>query len=163
MFKRDVAYSIDWEIVNKQIVERGLIESFDWSNEFPNLPTTFFVSELDEYGVTSILDENMVEYTSDTMYVLTHYADYKHAYEVSNLAWTEKKHQSTKLKPHHVDWLNRNDGLYEVRPDNSFWTDSNNERIQNKILFVFKSTQFSFNQYGLSEAIDKAIELYPDS
>lgn len=67
------------------------------------------------------------------------------------------------LTEKHLMWLNQNDGLYEVRPDRSYWFNEDGEKFQNKILFVFRYTQFSFNSNGLCEAIDKAIELYPDS
>lgn len=163
MFKRDVAYSIDWERVRADNMSRCEISAHDWDNEFKSLPDIFKVREFDRVGLVSIYDENGNIYSSNLLYILVHEYNASMAINMSEqgYVWVDKR--NPKLRKHHVDWLNRNDGLYEVRPDNSFWTDSNNERVQNKILFVFKSTQFSFNQYGLSEAIDKAIELYPDS
>lgn len=73
-----------------------------------------------------------------------------------------------KLLPHHIDWLNRNDGKYSVIANNDvFFRNRNNsdcvDKLTNKIIFVFRSTQFSFNELGLAQAIDAAIAAYPDS
>lgn len=34
---------------------------------------------------------------------------------------------------------------------------------ENKCIFVFNNTQISFNPKGLTQAIDKVLELYPES
>lgn len=67
-----------------------------------------------------------------------------------------------KLEQHHIEWLERNDGKYEVIPDNSYWV-CGEQKIQNKIRFVFRNTVFGFNAGGLPEAIEKAMIAYPDS
>lgn len=62
----------------------------------------------------------------------------------------------------HVMWLERNDGSYEIIPDSC-----NFERggvfHKNKVRVVFRSTMFSFNEGGISQAIDSILDMYPDS
>ena len=68
-----------------------------------------------------------------------------------------------KLQEHHIRWLDQNDGDYEIIPCRMYFTDSSNEKRQNKIRMVFRQTAFSFIPSGLSEGIDQIINLYPDS
>lgn len=67
-----------------------------------------------------------------------------------------------KLQKHHIEWLERNDGDYEIIPDHCVF-ERNGEKLVNKLRFHFKYTAFTFNENGLSQAIDNVIELYPES
>jgi len=67
-----------------------------------------------------------------------------------------------KLRKHHVEWLNRNDGDYTVEPDRCKF-ERDGVKFTNVIRFVFRNTAFTFNERGLAQAIDSAIDLYPDS
>lgn len=67
-----------------------------------------------------------------------------------------------KLQKHHIDWLERNDGEYEIIPDRCNF-ERDGLHFVNKIRVCFKSTAFTFNENGLSQAIDNILELYPES
>ena len=67
-----------------------------------------------------------------------------------------------KLQKHHVEWLERNDGDYEIIPDRCVF-ERDGVHFVNKIRFSFKSTAFTFNENGLSQAIDNVLEMYPES
>ena len=66
------------------------------------------------------------------------------------------------LTQKHLDWLNINDGRYEVLPRQSKFTRENTEYL-NKLDITFNNTMFAFNENGLSQAIDRIIEVYPES
>ena len=66
------------------------------------------------------------------------------------------------LTQKHLDWLNINDGRYEVLPRQSKFTRENTEYI-NKLDITFNNTMFAFNENGFSQAIDRIIEVYPES
>ena len=67
-----------------------------------------------------------------------------------------------KLQKHHIEWLERNDGDYEIIPDRCRF-ERDGVHFVNKIRVCFKSTVFTFNENGLSQAIDNILELYPES
>ena len=67
-----------------------------------------------------------------------------------------------KLQKHHIEWLERNDGDYEIIPDRCVF-ERDGVHFVNKIRVCFKSTAFIFNENGLSQAIDNILELYPES
>lgn len=66
------------------------------------------------------------------------------------------------LTQKHLLWLDINDGKYEVIPRCNRFTRNNNEFI-NKVDVVFNNTMFAFNENGLSQAINRIIEVYPES
>ena len=68
-----------------------------------------------------------------------------------------------KLQKHHIEWFERNDGDYTCEANRGRWINEDGIHEENKCIFIFKNTQFSFNPKGLIQAIDKVLELYPDS
>ena len=66
------------------------------------------------------------------------------------------------LTQKHLQWLNLNDGNYEVLPRRHKFTRDNTEYIS-KVDVAFNNTMFAFNENGLSQAIDQIIEMYPES
>ena len=66
------------------------------------------------------------------------------------------------LTQKHLQWLNLNDGKYEVLPRQHRFTRDNTEYIS-KVDVAFNNTMFAFNEKGLSQAIDRIIEVYPES
>ena len=66
------------------------------------------------------------------------------------------------LTQKHLQWLNLNDGKYEVLPRQHKFTRDNTEYIS-KVDVAFNNTMFAFNENGLSQAIDRIIEVYPES
>ena len=66
------------------------------------------------------------------------------------------------LTQKHLQWLNLNDGKYEVLPRQHKFTRDNTEYIS-KVDVAFNNTMFPFNEHGLSQAIDRIIEMYPES
>lgn len=67
-----------------------------------------------------------------------------------------------KLQKHHIEWLERNDGDYEIIPDRCRF-ERDGVPFVNKMRVYFKSTAFTFNESGLSQAIDNILESYPES
>ena len=67
-----------------------------------------------------------------------------------------------KLQKHHIEWLERNDGEYEIIPDRCRF-ERDGVHFVNKMRVHFKYTAFTFNENGLSQAIDNILELYPES
>lgn len=67
-----------------------------------------------------------------------------------------------KLQKHHIEWLERNDGDYEIIPDRCIF-ERDGVHFVNKMRVCFKSTAFTFNEGGLSQAIDNILESYPES
>lgn len=68
-----------------------------------------------------------------------------------------------KLQPHHIAWLERNDGKYAVIPTDTPWIHEDGKKESNKCSFVFKGTHIGFNPKGLAQAIDNILSLYPES
>ena len=66
------------------------------------------------------------------------------------------------LTQKHLHWLNINDGKYEVLPRQHKFTRDNIE-YTSKVDVAFNNTMFPFNEHGLSQAIDRIIEVYPES
>lgn len=66
------------------------------------------------------------------------------------------------LTQNHLLWLNINDGKYEVLPRQHKFTRDDIEYIS-KIDITFNNTMFAFNENGLRQAIDRIIEMYPES
>ena len=66
------------------------------------------------------------------------------------------------LTQKHLQWLNLNDGNYEVLPRQHKFTRDNTLYIS-KVDVAFNNTMFAFNEKGLSQAIDRIIEVYPES
>ena len=66
------------------------------------------------------------------------------------------------LTQKHLQWLNLNDGNYEVLPRQHKFTRDNTVYIS-KVDVAFNNTMFAFNENGLSQAIDRIIEVYPES
>ena len=66
------------------------------------------------------------------------------------------------LTQKHLQWLNLNDGKYEVLPRRHKFTRDNIKYIS-KVDVAFNNTMFAFNENGLSQAIDRIIEVYPES
>ena len=67
-----------------------------------------------------------------------------------------------KLQKHHIEWLERNDGEYEIIPDRCRF-ERHGVHFVNKMRVHFKYTAFTFNENGLSQAIDSILEFYPES
>lgn len=68
-----------------------------------------------------------------------------------------------KLLEHHIKWLEQNDGEYSVSANRGSWLDESGKHVENRMVFVYNSTQISFNPLGLSQAIDTILEIYPES
>ena len=66
------------------------------------------------------------------------------------------------LTQKHLHWLNLNDGKYEVLLRQHKFTRDNIKYIS-KVDVAFNNTMFAFNENGLSQAIDRIIEVYPES
>ena len=66
------------------------------------------------------------------------------------------------LTQKHLQWLNLNDGNCEVLPRQHKFTRDNTKHIS-KVDVDFNNTMFAFNENGLSQAIDRIIEVYPES
>lgn len=55
----------------------------------------------------------------------------------------------------YLKWLIDNQGKYEIRPDNSVWTDLDGKSTVNKISMSYKGTMMSFTgESGLIGAIN---------
>lgn len=68
-----------------------------------------------------------------------------------------------KLLQHHIEWLERNDGKYDITSDYSIWYTTEGEPIKNVMSVSFNNTRFPFNPDGLSGAIDTILDAYPNS
>lgn len=67
-----------------------------------------------------------------------------------------------KLQKHHIEWLERNDGNYTCVANRGRRINEEGVHEENKCIFIFNSTQISFNPKGLAQTIDKVLELYPE-
>lgn len=68
-----------------------------------------------------------------------------------------------KLELKHIEWLERNDGKYDIISDCSIWYNIHGEPIRNVMRMTFNETGFNFNPGGLASAIDAVLDVYPNS